>query len=46
MYYENLREKILRFEHNVIFFGGIFWNVHIILPHFDTQNLSETKKLW
>ena len=29
MYYENLHEKILRFEHNVIFWGEFFWSVHI-----------------
>lgn len=44
MYYENLREKNLRFEHNVIFLGGIFLE-RSYLPHFGTQNLSETKKL-
>ena len=29
MYDENLREKILRFEQNVMFWGEFLWNVHI-----------------
>ena len=44
MYYENRREKILRFERNVIFWGNFLERSY--LPHFGTQNLSETKKLW
>ena len=32
MYYENLREKILRFEHNVIFWGEFFGTFILFCP--------------